>query len=176
MNKSLNPPTRWPQILRHRMSPCSSRVPGIGDGPVSRVRCGPVPIHAPTPRRATISEGVAGWDHRIRSLSPFVGVVRLDGAGGLDRLESGVVPAAAGRDTRCELLASGPVKGRHGDLRGRVTSRATDAERSGPRADACSAAPSDAGGGGGHRLTGRPRNEPCCTDRDGNGIPPFPKR
>ena len=39
-------------------------------------------------------------------------------------------------------------------------SLATDGERSGPCTDAYSTAPSDAGGSGGHRLAGRPRNGP----------------
>ena len=35
--------TGWPSSVGHR------RTLLVGDGPVSRVRCGPVPIHAPTP-------------------------------------------------------------------------------------------------------------------------------
>ena len=39
--------TGWPSSVGHR------RTLLVGDGPVSRVRCGPVPIHAPTPRHET---------------------------------------------------------------------------------------------------------------------------
>ena len=39
--------TGWPSSLGHR------RTLLVGDGPVSRVRCGPVPIHAPTPRTSS---------------------------------------------------------------------------------------------------------------------------
>ncbi len=40
--------TGWPSSVGHR------RTLLVGDGPVSRVRCGPVPIHAPTPLVAHI--------------------------------------------------------------------------------------------------------------------------
>ena len=39
--------TGWPSSVGHR------RTLLVGDGPVSRVRCGPVPIHAPTPHWAS---------------------------------------------------------------------------------------------------------------------------
>ena len=45
--------TGWPSSVGHR------RTLLVGNGPVSRVRCGPVPIHAPTPSRGGISPASA---------------------------------------------------------------------------------------------------------------------
>ena len=40
------------EILHDTVNRREAMIEPVGDGPVSRVRCGPVPIHAPTPRAA----------------------------------------------------------------------------------------------------------------------------
>ena len=47
--------TGWPSSVGHR------RTLLVGDGPVSRVRCGPVPIHAPTPSGRVILPRHVPW-------------------------------------------------------------------------------------------------------------------